>query len=242
MVALYRTLEAEDDTILVNLREVSGTSYREILALVPATARHEVTVLGMQTPVRAGACFLTRSCARAGFRMQKCRQAQQHEKYTYRMNHSSTFPTSPNRSSSFRNTIATRHPVSARKNTMRTKKTGKSAPAANGKAKPSTPATPGANGVKPSSQPPEISEADRAKMRMWLDKQERPFSVVMVPSSRKRKRDTTALPTQDDIFEARLSIQYEVKPKERWDNLRRYKKFTGGFTMDIVARCCCPLR
>lgn len=29
------------------------------------------------------------------------------------------------------------------------------------------------------------------------------------------------------MFEDRLSIKYEVKPRDKWESLRRYKKFTG---------------
>jgi hypothetical protein len=32
---------------------------------------------------------------------------------------------------------------------------------------------------------------------------------------------------QDDLFEERLAVQYKVKPADKWESLRRYKKFTG---------------
>ena len=104
------------------------------------------------------------------------------------------------------------------------------------KAKPSsTPTKP--NGVKPetpkSPQPPksptqplELSDADKAKIKSWLDKQEKPFGVTTIPLSRKRKR-ASGLQPQTDLFEDRLSVQYEVKPRDKWECLRRYKKFTG---------------
>jgi len=78
------------------------------------------------------------------------------------------------------------------------------------------------------SQPAELSEEDRARLREWLEYTDRPFSVQTVPSSRKRKRSgTNQLQVQDDLFEERLSVQYEVKPRDKWESLRRYKKFTG---------------
>jgi hypothetical protein len=59
-----------------------------------------------------------------------------------------------------------------------------------------------------------------------LDKQDKPFTVATAAPSRKRKRQPT-MQMQNDLFEDRLSIQYEVKPKDKWECLRRYKKFTG---------------
>ena len=64
------------------------------------------------------------------------------------------------------------------------------------------------------------------KLKSWLDKQDKPFQVTTVPLSRKRKRNS-GLQTQTDLFEDRLSVQYELKPRDKWDCLRRYKKFTG---------------
>ena len=78
------------------------------------------------------------------------------------------------------------------------------------------------------SQPAELSEDDRVRMHEWLEYTDRPFSVHTVPLSRKRKRTgTNQLQVQDDLFEERLSVHYEVKPRDKWESLRRYKKFTG---------------
>lgn len=33
---------------------------------------------------------------------------------------------------------------------------------------------------------------------------------------------------QDDLFEDRLTLQYEVKPNDKWSALRKYKKFSVG--------------
>ena len=109
---------------------------------------------------------------------------------------------------------------------VRIKHTGK--PYANGVHK-TTPKPPAktTNGVKSPAQPVELSEVDRAKIKNYLDKQEKPFGVATAPWSRKRKRNTTLLP-QTDLFDERLNILYEVKPKDKWECLRRYKKFTGA--------------
>lgn len=78
------------------------------------------------------------------------------------------------------------------------------------------------------AQPAELSEKDRTRLRQWLEVTDRPFEVHTVPLSRKRKRKSGyELQTQDDMFEDRLALQYEVKPRDKWESLRRYKKFTG---------------
>jgi hypothetical protein len=82
-------------------------------------------------------------------------------------------------------------------------------------------------------QPAELSEEDRLRLREWLEYTERPFAVHTVPLSKKRKRTgTNQLQLQDDLFEERLSVQYEVKPRDKWESLRRYKKFTGKKSID----------
>lgn len=78
------------------------------------------------------------------------------------------------------------------------------------------------------TQPAELSEADRSRLREWLEYTDQPFSVHTVPLSKKRKRTgINQLQVQDDLFEERLAVQYEVKPRDKWESLRRYKKFTG---------------
>jgi len=90
-----------------------------------------------------------------------------------------------------------------------------------------TPKTPKSPTAQP-SQPAELSDNDRVRLRDWLEYTDRPFSVHTVPLTRKRKRTATnPLLVQDDLFEERLSVQYEVKPRDKWESLRRYKKFTG---------------
>lgn len=86
--------------------------------------------------------------------------------------------------------------------------------------------------------PAEISEKDRVRLLDRLDSTDQPFRVNTVPLSRKRKRSGTRLQVQDDLFEARLAVQYKVEPEKDWESLRRYKRFTGkkehagGFTYD----------
>jgi hypothetical protein len=75
--------------------------------------------------------------------------------------------------------------------------------------------------------PAEIPDKGRVRLLNRLDATDQPFKVRIVPLSRKRKRGDTKLQIQDDLLEARLAIQYRVGPKEFWESLRRYKKFTA---------------
>ncbi|KAK5172282.1 uncharacterized protein LTR77_003920 [Saxophila tyrrhenica] len=108
--------------------------------------------------------------------------------------------------------------------------TGKKVPRA--KAEPaSTPRSNKASAAtaKSPSQPLDLSDDDRQRLKEWLDKSERPFSVATTALSKKRKRQSgEPQPAQTDLYEDRLNVQYEVKPKNSWDSLRRYKKFTVG--------------
>jgi hypothetical protein len=80
----------------------------------------------------------------------------------------------------------------------------------------------------PFTQPAELSASDRAKLLDYLERTDRPFGVHTVPLSRKRKRTgANQLYVQDDLFQDRLTVQYEVKPRDKWESLRQYKKFTG---------------
>jgi hypothetical protein len=82
--------------------------------------------------------------------------------------------------------------------------------------------------VKSPSQPHELSDADRRRLKEFLEKSDKPFQVTTVPISKKRKRGAP-LQIQKDIFDPRLDVQYEIKPANNWESLRRYKKFTGVF-------------
>jgi hypothetical protein len=95
---------------------------------------------------------------------------------------------------------------------------------------PATPATISKAHKSPAShtQPAELSEEYRTRLRDWLDHTDNPFAVHTIPLSRKRKRNNVnQLQVQDDLFQERLTVQYEVKPRDKWESLRRYKKFTG---------------
>ena len=111
------------------------------------------------------------------------------------------------------------------------KRASKTVQTPNGTPKPASAKTPSKTPKTPTSlpsQPAELSEGDRVRLREWLEYTDQPFSVHTVPLTRKRKRNgTNALLVQDDLFEERLSVQYEVKPRDEWESLRRYKKFTG---------------
>jgi hypothetical protein len=118
------------------------------------------------------------------------------------------------------------------------KRASKTAKTPNGTPKSTSAKTPSKTPKSPTAQPPqpaELSENDRARLREWLDYEDRPFSVHTVPLSRKRKR--TELQVQDDLFEERLSVQYEVKPRDKWESLRRYKKFTVGAESIATGEC-----
>ena len=74
-------------------------------------------------------------------------------------------------------------------------------------------------------QPHELSARDRDKLKDFLNKSDKPFTVTHVPNSKKRKRDAVVF--QDGLFDQRLDVQYEVKPGNNWESMKRYKKFTG---------------
>jgi hypothetical protein len=107
---------------------------------------------------------------------------------------------------------------------MRTKQTGttrkKSLP--NGTPPKDTPVP----DVKSPNPPHELTDMDRANLKEFLEKSDKPFQVNTIPFNRKRKRGSPP-PVQRDIFDPRLDVQYEIKPANNWDSLRRYKKFTG---------------
>jgi hypothetical protein len=81
-----------------------------------------------------------------------------------------------------------------------------------------------------SLQPTELSAEYWTLLRDWLNAEDNdhPFEVHTVPLSKKRKRSNNKhLQVQDDLFQERLTVQYKVEPKDKWESLRRYKKFTG---------------
>lgn len=120
----------------------------------------------------------------------------------------------------------------------RTKQTAKPAASTTKKTVPngvskshSTSAQSPAAGPGPSNPPVELSEKDRSVVKTWLDNPATDFKIVTAPVSKKRKRGAGGgagnMQTQGDLFEERLDVQYEVRPRDKWECLRRYKKFTG---------------
>lgn len=81
---------------------------------------------------------------------------------------------------------------------------------------------------KSPSQPHELSDAEREQLRVYLSNNANPFEITTYAPSKKRKRSSTPMLSENDIFEPRLSVNYEIKPANHWESLRRYKKFTGA--------------
>jgi hypothetical protein len=75
--------------------------------------------------------------------------------------------------------------------------------------------------------PAKVSDEGRVRLREWLDSTDQPFTVRTVPLSRKRKWNSARQQVQDDLFEERLTVCFEMQPWKKWKSLRRYKKFTG---------------
>ncbi|KAI7520471.1 hypothetical protein KC331_g20198, partial [Hortaea werneckii] len=107
---------------------------------------------------------------------------------------------------------------------MRIKQTTGKKKALNGLNTPS--ATP--DMVRSPTAPHELSEADRARLRAFLSKTDKPFTVETIPTTRKRKRGSAEPHTEPNLDDERLTVQYEVKPASNWESLRKYKKFTVG--------------
>ena len=95
----------------------------------------------------------------------------------------------------------------------------------------------GANGVAkktasgkakqaPLVQPKELLEEDRERLKQWLATNEKPFGVKIDAPTRKRKRGEE-MHLEEGLLVPDLKVLYEVKPRDKWESLRRYKKFTG---------------
>lgn len=91
--------------------------------------------------------------------------------------------------------------------------------------------------TKSTTQPPDLSESAKLKLKQFFDRTPQPFTVKNAPASKKRKRDGL-VQIQNDLWEDKLSVQYEVAPKDIWESLRRYKKFTSEtFDTCSIAMC-----
>jgi len=82
--------------------------------------------------------------------------------------------------------------------------------------------------MKSHPQAQELSHQDRASLKDFLERSDKPFSVTTInPRKRKRSGVDTALRAETDLFVPRLSVAYEIQPATNWDSLKRYKKFAG---------------
>ncbi|KAK4954559.1 hypothetical protein LTR10_007990 [Elasticomyces elasticus] len=119
---------------------------------------------------------------------------------------------------------------------MRTKHTG---PAAADPQPYATPTQSPPPQVKSPQPAPELTAADRANVKEFLERTDKPFSITIAPQSRKRKRgaESPSLREETELFHERLSVQYEVKPSQNWESLKRYKKFTVGGESIAVGEC-----
>ena len=87
-------------------------------------------------------------------------------------------------------------------------------------------ATPIVESPHPTAKP---SKEDQDRLISWLHQQEQPFTVITEAPSRKRKRNSN-MQLQDDLFEERLSIRFEVKPFDKWQTLKKCDSFVGMCT------------
>ena len=82
--------------------------------------------------------------------------------------------------------------------------------------------------MKSPPQAQELSHEDRASLKDFLERSDKPFSVTTVnPKKRKRSAADTALRIETDLFVPRLSVAYEIQPATNWDSLKRYKRVAG---------------
>jgi hypothetical protein len=84
------------------------------------------------------------------------------------------------------------------------------------------------------SPQPQLSDLAQLDLRNFLNKADKPFGIATLPNTKKRKREASTYNAQEDLWEDRLSVLYEVRPKDRWESLRRYKKFTGEWERSLA--------
>jgi hypothetical protein len=84
------------------------------------------------------------------------------------------------------------------------------------------------------SPQPQLSDLAQSDLRNFLNKADKPFGIATLPNTKKRKREASTYNAQEDLWEDRLSVLYEVRPKDRWESLRRYKKFTGEWERSLA--------
>ncbi|USW54885.1 Putative BAH domain, Zinc finger, FYVE/PHD-type [Septoria linicola] len=86
------------------------------------------------------------------------------------------------------------------------------------------------------TQHSDLHEQDKERLREWLDRNERPFNVKIDAPTRKRKR-TEEMHLEEGLLTDSLKVLYEVKPRDKWESLRRYKKFTVGSESIATGQC-----
>ncbi|KAF2217442.1 hypothetical protein CERZMDRAFT_92093 [Cercospora zeae-maydis SCOH1-5] len=87
-----------------------------------------------------------------------------------------------------------------------------------------------------SSQPADLDEQDRARLKEWLERTSNPFNVTIGAPTRKRKRGEE-LHLEELLLVNDLKVLYEVTPRDKWESLRRYKKFTVGSESIATGQC-----
>ncbi|KAK0361623.1 hypothetical protein LTR91_022721 [Friedmanniomyces endolithicus] len=92
--------------------------------------------------------------------------------------------------------------------------------------------------MKSPPQAQELSHEDRASLKDFLERSDKPFSVTTVnPKKRKRSAADTALRIETDLFVPRLSVAYEIQPATNWDSLKRYKRVAVGNESIALGEC-----
>ncbi|PIA93515.1 hypothetical protein CB0940_04761 [Cercospora beticola] len=86
------------------------------------------------------------------------------------------------------------------------------------------------------AQPTDLDEQDRERLKEWLDRTNNPFNVTISSATRKRKRDED-MHLEEGLLVKDLQVLYEVKPRDKWESLRRYKKFTVGSESIATGQC-----
>lgn len=88
----------------------------------------------------------------------------------------------------------------------------------------------------PPAQPKELLEEDREHLRHWLSRTDKPFGVKIAALTRKRKRQEE-MHVEEGLLVPDLRVLYAVKPRDKWDSLRKYKKFTVGTESIATGQC-----
>lgn len=83
---------------------------------------------------------------------------------------------------------------------------------------------------------PVLTAEQAENLKTWLEDPRRaPFRVKVSALNKKRKRDDDHV--ENDLWESRLACEYTVQPKDKWDKLRKYRKFTVGSESISTGAC-----